>query len=134
MTECDAMTATLSVRVDSRRRVIISKYEGKLTYEDVKKQWSEIRKHPEFNPGFASLVDFSLVTSFDVSYGEQEILAAERDPFSPESRRVYVAPQDLIYGLLRVYQAHSGDRLHLNLHVVRSLSEAWVILDGTRGN
>jgi hypothetical protein len=44
-------------------------------------------------------------------------------PFDPSAKRAFVASEDLIFGLARMFQTFGGDR-RPNFFVVRTLAEA----------
>ncbi len=76
----------------------------------------------------AGLVDFSAVTSFKTNAEFMRKLAA-LPPIMPKTERirVIVAPADQIFGLARLFEMQ-GKASRPNLHVVRSVREAWAIL------
>jgi hypothetical protein len=117
--------------VDSTNRLIISSYSGKVTRQDVLDRWAQIRAHREFDPAFSLLVDCTGVTSYELTYEDQRQIAAQTDPFSASSLRIYVANSAVTFGMLRVYQT-IGEETHQNVYVVRSLDEANKILAGRK--
>lgn len=75
-----------------------------------------------------SLIDFSDVTSFEVSPGIARTIAWEPPIDADASRlRVIVAPESHVFGTCRIF-ASQGEDTRPNLHVVRSLAHAYVIL------
>ncbi|MGH9736252.1 MAG: hypothetical protein ACRD8A_16895 [Candidatus Acidiferrales bacterium] len=75
-----------------------------------------------------SIVDFSGVTSFDVSAGIVRALAWEPPIDADSSRlRVIVAPGTHVFGTFRIF-ASQGEDTRPNLHVVRNMAHAYIIL------
>jgi len=75
----------------------------------------------------AAIMDFSKVASFNVSSQTVRDLA-RRPPVMPGSQpRFLVAPFIQIYGLARMFQQY-GSEERPQLHVVRSLDEAYALL------
>jgi hypothetical protein len=75
-----------------------------------------------------NICDFSTVTSFEVSASKVRQLAAN-EPLVPDGNlRIIVAPQDLIFGYARMYEI-SGSNTRDHVHVVRTLAEAYRLLD-----
>lgn len=78
-------------------------------------------------PG-AGVVDFSEVTSFDVSTDTIRLIAKSSPVvFNPNLFRIVVAPAPDIFGMMRMF-AMQSEETRPNLHVVHSEHEAWAIL------
>ncbi len=77
----------------------------------------------------ASIVDFSEVTALEVAPATLRTLAWS-EPIDQESSRprVIVAPSDHIFGSARIFAAH-GEDTRPSLHVVRTLRQAYAVLD-----
>lgn len=118
-------------RIDVNSGLVWSIYEGHIRLEDVLDQWRSIAAHPDFSPSFDVIVDVSAITVFDVGKDAQVVLAGIADPFARSSARLMVAPTDLMFGMLRLYEAY-GESKHPNLHITRSLPEALTILSESR--
>jgi len=74
------------------------------------------------------LMDMSAVTAFEVSAQTARELARSAPALpDPNHVRIIVAPADHIFGIARLFQ-FEGDSTRPNLHVVRTLREAWVLL------
>lgn len=70
------------------------------------------------------IIDFSAASSVEETAPLTAARAHLRSP-SPNHRRIYVAPQDLLFGALRMYQIPHDDPL---VHVTRSMAEALAML------
>jgi hypothetical protein len=76
----------------------------------------------------AAIVDLSRIDSFDATPAGLRRLAKLPPPMPKADRpRVIVAPQDHVLGLVRMFQIE-GEATRPNLHVVRNVSEAWLII------
>jgi hypothetical protein len=104
--------------------MVYSSYYGDMTTTDLVQHIASIRKHPDFNPDFDELIDATAVSSFDVPSDDVRELASHDSPFHPHAKRVLVAPQDLIFGLGRMFQTF-GSEQRPHFIVVRSLEEAY---------
>ena len=116
------MSTRLSI--DTKDRMVYSSYYGDMTTTDLVQHIAAIRKHPDFNPDFDELIDATGVTSFDVSSDDVRELASHDSPFHADAKRVLVAPQDLIFGLGRMFQTF-GSEQRPHFVVVRTLDEAY---------
>lgn len=115
-----------SLEIDAARRLVTSHYFGVMTKQDVLEQWQLIKKHPEFDPCFTYLTDLTGVTHYAISSAELKHLVETKDPFDSESRRIVVAPTDLLFGMVRMYEMSGGN--HPKLTPVRSMQEAVTLL------
>ena len=117
---------------DSTNRILFCRFEGRVTDEGLTNFY---RMAPEYvaslNPR-AGLVDLSAVTSFDVTVHTIRQLAWS-DPIMPQTSqpRFIVAVSFHIFGMARMFE-FEGEATRPNLHVVRSLDEAWAVL-GVQG-
>lgn len=110
--------------IEPKSRMVFSSYYGEMTTTDLVQHIARIRKHPDFNPDFDELIDASGVTSFEVPSYDVRELASHDSPFHARARRVLVAPQDLIFGLGRMFQTF-GSEQRPHFIVVRTLDEAY---------
>jgi hypothetical protein len=72
----------------------------------------------------SGVVDFSLVTNFDVKGATIRRLAEDKPPFPPGVPRYLVTPADYMYGMARMFQI-LGEETRPGLHVARSNEEAY---------
>ena len=112
-----------SVKVDAKDRIIYSSFEGKLNDSDLLAHREVLKDHPDFDPEFSEVLDFSNVTELRVTVAFINSLAKSSSLYSPESKHAVVAPHDMTFGVARLYQMLAQDR-RPNLAVVRSMAEA----------
>lgn len=96
----------LSYVVHKDRQLVISTGSGRVTCAEIRARQDEIESDPDFNPEFNQLVDLRAVTALDVSVGEFTTLA-RRQVFSSKSRRAFVAVDPAIFGMGRLWEAHT---------------------------
>lgn len=116
-------------RFDSERNLLITAAEGPLTADDVRSHQSTLASNPDFDPDADHLFDLSRVTDFDVGPGRIRDIASVAI-FSKASRRAVVAPEDVLFGLSRMYTGYR-DAAAENLRVFRTLEEALAWLEDT---
>ncbi len=83
----------------------------------------ELRAHPEFDPDFDVLVDFSAASSREVSRSGILQVVARPPAMSSKSRRVFVVSDDLGFGLGRMFEQLRGVDTGETL-ICRDLGEA----------
>lgn len=109
--------------IDELHRVLLIKFEGRLTDEVLLKGYRRAREWMAAHGPVSQLSDFSEVTSVEVASQTVRELA-KASPLAPDSfLRIVVAPQSVVFGLTRMFEM-LGDRTRDRVHIVRSASEA----------
>jgi hypothetical protein len=116
------MPCTLTI--DRKAGVVYSLYHGEVGEKDVAEQVARMRTHRDFRPSMCEIVDLTNVTMIDVDTDGVHRLATRMSPFAAAAKRVIVAPEDLAFGLARMFQ-QIGEKQRTNLRVVRTLRQAW---------
>ena len=114
-------------KIDKDRGLVLSSASGVFSMVDARSHQERLSKHPDFNPGFSQIADFSQCTQFDISAEDIRALA-EVPIFSPQSRRALVLPTDLAYGLGRMFEMLRESHGDTGIRAFRTLEEAldWV--------
>ncbi|MBZ5661598.1 MAG: hypothetical protein LAO08_14425 [Acidobacteriia bacterium] len=113
--------------IDKERKAVLSSGTGILTAEDLMGHQDRLLKDPDFDPTFSQLLDFTRITGLEVSSEDVRRLA-QRNVFSPASRRAFVVQDDLQYGLARMFEIHRDIAGETGIRVFRTLDEAmnWI--------
>ena len=119
----------LTVEVD--QRVIVCTFTGEVDDADVLSIRALIAAHPDFDPSFSEILDFSGVSSVSLSTGAIEVVSRRESAFDRNSMHIVVAPHDFIFGLGRMAQVFS-EKTRPQVAVVRTVQEAREML-ATRG-
>ncbi len=106
---------------------MIHTFSGELRDDDISDLPARVRSHPDFDPSFSELLDFSGITAGTVSTAAMDAVARSKSSFSPTSLHVLIAPQDHIFGLARMAQVFAG-KTRPNSAVVRTMEEARKVL------
>jgi hypothetical protein len=113
---------------DSINRVLRGRVAGRVTDGDLTDFYRSAAEHVALVDPIAGIVDLSAVTSFEVSPQTIRRLA-KSEPAMPEPSRlrVIVAISSHVFGMARMFE-FEGEATRPNLHVVRTVDEAWAIL------
>lgn len=111
------------VKVDVKNGIVYSSFEGALNDNDILAHRHVLKSHPDFNPQFSEIVDFTEVKQLKVTVQLINSMAKGDSLYSPESKHAVIAPHDLTYGVARLYQMLAQDT-RPNVAVVRSMTEA----------
>ena len=113
---------------DPVHRILITRLEGELTDNLLKKIDVEIRRHLTEKLPNVHIVECSAVTKFSMSPESVRYLA-KRDPALPggSCRRIFVTPSTVGFGLARMFQI-AGEPHHDSVAIVRSLDEAFTAI------
>lgn len=121
--------------LDSANRILRARFDGQVTdelfLEFYRVAVPAVVAATEYR---ASIVDFTHVTSFELTPETLRALAwsPPADPNSSRAR-VIVATTPGTFGLARMFAAY-GENTRPNLHIVRSLEEAYEVLGVTECN
>ncbi len=115
------------LKIVPQLKLVHSIYYGELEDRDLDEQRREIAAHPDFRPDFSYLLDLTGVTKLNITTAAVHDCATNPNLFDRESLRVVVAPAGAAFGLSRMYQMLT-EQSRPNLHVVRSLEEAYKFL------
>ena len=75
----------------------------------------------------SGIIDFSQVTSFQISTETIQRVASSKPVFPADLPRVIVAPADHVYGMARMFAVLSSDT-RTNVEAVRTMEEAYKLL------
>ena len=114
---------------DPTNRILRARFEGRVTDDELKEVYRLGQAQATRIDPHAGITDFSDVTTVAFSSETIHELAAStpimRDPRRPV---VFVAPTPHIFGMARMFEM-LGAQTRPNLHVVRTLEEAYEVLD-----
>jgi hypothetical protein len=112
---------------DGRNKILRVTLEGRLTDAILLGSHAAAAGYVASHPPCRGIVDFSEVTEFEVSSFAMRELANSAPAFPTASMRVLVAPRDVSYGMVRMFQI-LGEKNRPKLHVVRTMNEAYRLL------
>ena len=114
-------------KIDKERRVVLSTASGVVTLADAVSHMDKLSKDPDFDPSFSQISDFTHVTRIELS-GEDIRRLAQRSVFSAHSRRAFIAPNETIFGVGRMFGILRGLEGEKGIRIFRTLEQAldWV--------
>ncbi len=117
-------------KIDKERRIVMSTGYGVVTREDFLEHQNKILADPDFDPSYAQLLDFGHMTKLEVN-AEDVRLLAERNVFAAEARRAIVVPDDVGFGLARMFELLRDAKGERGIRVFRRLEEGleWVFAE-----
>jgi len=112
---------------DARYNLLRVTLEGRVTDPILLDAYTSVARYVEIHGPCRAVVDVSAATKFDVSSHAIRDLT-RRPPAIPKGyMRVFVAPLDSMYGMVRMFQILT-ELTRPELHVVRSIGEAYRLL------
>jgi hypothetical protein len=119
---------TMFHKIDKVRRLVLSSGSGVLNKEEAQSHQTRLLADPDFDPTYSQLIDFTHITQFDLSSDDVRLLA-QRNIFSPNSRRAFLVASDLAFGLGRMYEILREGAGERGIRIFRTLEEAldWVL-------
>src|SRR5689334_3711126 len=119
-------------KIYNARRLVLSTASGVYTLADAVSHMDKLSKDPDFDPTFSQIANFTHVTRIELS-GEEVCRLAQKSIFSADSRRAFIAPNETIFGIGRMFEILRGLEGEKGIRVFRTLEEAldWVFPKGT---
>jgi len=114
--------------LDLARRLVRLRAWGVVTYAEMTATRLGFSSEPVFTSDFSQLYDFRDVTRISVT-GDEIRETAAYSHFSSGSRRAFVAPHNVVYGLARmfaIYREVSGGREQICVFRNLADAEAWL--------
>ena len=120
-------------KIDKERRLVLSLASGVFSRADAAGHMERLLKDSDFDPSYSQIADFMQVTESDLSLQDIHELA-EKSIFSARSRRAFIAPNDVAYGLGRMFGTLRENQGDTGIRIFRILEEAldWVFSKPTR--
>jgi hypothetical protein len=112
---------------DADHNVLRQSFQGRLTDTALVEGYYQAGKYVVRHPPSGTVTDFSDVTSIEVSSHTVRTLAATPPKLPVGCARVFVTPQNALYGVARMFQI-LVERNRPDLHIVRTLDEAYRFL------
>jgi len=114
-------------KIDKERRLVLSTASGVFSLGDALSHMEKLSKDPDFDPRFSQISDFTHVTRIELS-GDEIRRLAQRTIFSAHSRRAFIAPNETIFGIGRMFEILRGLEGEKGIRVFRTLEQAldWV--------
>jgi hypothetical protein len=112
--------------IDDGERLVTSRLWGAVTEDEVYGHNQTLRTDPRFNPGYRQLVDLTGITEIKVS--TNMINDTARDQFfTPGVRRAFVASDDAVFGLARMFALQAeGDGQTIEVFRDQRKAEEWL--------
>jgi hypothetical protein len=96
----------VTYQIDAGRSLVTTIVVGNVSPADMHAYQADLRADPAFSPDFDGVTDFTDAEPFEGTSDDIRRLVAEL-PFNPGTRRAYVAPIDLHFGLSRMAQVYA---------------------------
>lgn len=110
-----------SYTIDKKLGLVQTKAWGTITVDEWLAYDKELEADSDFQPTFNQLADFTQVSEAAIPSDRIAEIAAAA-PFAKASRRAGVASKHYIFGMGRVYQAHSAS--DVEFRIFRTVREA----------
>jgi hypothetical protein len=118
----------VTYEIDKQRRLVIATLSDPVTAADALASQERLVKDPDFDPSFSQIVDCTRYTAAGMEASDVHKLA-QRNVFSPGSRRAFVIPSNLAFGFGRMFEMLRENAGENGIRVCRKLDEAvdWVL-------
>jgi hypothetical protein len=121
------MAMGFAMELDARNNILRVTVTGYVGNDNMRDTCAEVAKNVAPHEPCRTIIDISGVAKLDVSTNVMWSLARHTPAMPEECIPVLVAPEDLTYGMGRMFQLIS-ECSQPNVHVVRTLEEAYRLL------
>jgi len=113
------------LRVDPGRRVSHVRMTETVTFDDFLEMLLALKRHPEFDPAFALLLDLRAAHDLDITSDQLDTIIAQT-PIAASAPRAIIVGNLVVSAIVRVYQFLRQDMTNTPVtRVCQSLDEAW---------
>ena len=112
---------------DANHNLLRHSFQGRLTDTALVEGYYKAGKYVARHPPNRIITDFSAVTSIEVSSQTVRTIASTPPKLPVGCTRVFVTPQNSLYGMARMFQI-LAEKSRPDLHIVRTLDEAYRLL------
>ncbi len=112
--------------IDPTKRLVSVKFASKLTVHDIKTYAASLRGHPLFEPSFSEIVDLCQVEELELGAEQALNLADQVDPFSPGSKRAFVAQSPALVNAARMHALLREDNENFRICASLEDAELWI--------
>jgi hypothetical protein len=114
-------SADADFSIDKDRRLVVVKFTGSVTVQEIAKYVESLVAHPNFDPSFSEITDLRAVQHFDLQANDFLTLADQIDPFSLTAKRAFVVQTSLQNQAARM---HKFLRAHRTIEIFESVAQA----------
>jgi len=120
--------------IDKKRRLVITMGLGRVTLAEAMANQERLSKEPDFDPSYSQLMDVTRADLASLTANDIRTIA-ERNVFSPESRRAIVVSSNLGYGFGRMFETLREIAGEKGVRIFRDLDEAvdWLLSNNAAG-
>lgn len=113
--------ANVDFSIVRERRLVVVKFEGSVSVQEIAKYAESLVAHPDCDPSFSEITDLRDVQNFDLQANDFLTLADQIDPFSLAAKRAFVVQTSLQNQAARM---HKFLRPHRTIEIFESVAEA----------
>lgn len=114
-------SADADFSIDKDRRLVVVKFEGSVTVQEIAKYVESLVAHPHFDPSFSEITDLRAVEHFDLQANDFLTLADQIDPFLLTAKRAFVVQTSAQNQVARM---HKFLRPHRTIEIFESVAQA----------
>jgi hypothetical protein len=113
----------IAYTIDPARKLVRVLVTGSLAVDDALLHQSRLKADPAFDPIFSQITIFTNVLQHSLDAAALRSIA-QNAPYGPGARRAFVLPNDLGYGLGRMFQAYADGTARGEVAIFRDEAEA----------
>lgn len=117
-------------KIDKDHRLVITTGYGVVTRRDIEEHQRNLWMDPDFSSTFSQVADFSRMARTEINAADMHSFA-KRSVFASHARRAVIVPDEVSFGLARLFEILRGSQGENGIRVFRSVEEGflWVLAD-----
>jgi hypothetical protein len=119
-------SADADFSIDKDRRLVVVKFEGNVTVQEIARYVERLVAHPHFDPSFAEITDLRSVQHFDLQANDFLTLADQIDPFLFTAKRAFVVKTSLQNQAARMHKFLRPQR-SIEIFETVAQAEEWLV-------
>lgn len=120
-------------RIFSELHLLVTQPTDFVTEECIRDYFDRVWTDPDWKAGLNRLVDNRNITDIDMTYVQMRTISGNEKPLPPGQTRsritVFIAPEDISYGMARMYKSINDPSGTQRIHIVDTLDQAMQILE-----
>jgi len=118
--------------IDVGKRLVRVRFGRKVSETAIAAYAMWLRANPDFDPSFSEIVDLRQVEQFDLQGDDMLKLADQVDPFSPNSKRAFVAGNTEQKYAAKMHKLLRASKENFRICQTMDEAERWVLTGSTK--
>ena len=112
-------------KIDKDRRLVVTDWLRRCYPASIEEHQRNLWMDADFSCTFSQVADFSRMARMEINAADMYSFA-KRSVFAPNARRAVIVPNDMAFGLARLFEILRGSQGENGIRVFRTIEEGFV--------